>query len=556
MANDFKVEGFNLEDLLANKKMSYQIPSYQRPYAWDKDQISDLIEDLTESYCNGKEGQYFCGSLVIAKGANSERYDIIDGQQRLTTFTILACVIRDFHIDNLGAENKDRIQDSIYDKYDKDKHKLKFLTDEKYQIAFENSVLRENVLQEKLKGIKNTQDTQDIKDNRYLQNAYYLKERLKEAIDENSIDIDDFVSWLYTKVILTRIECPDEESAIRIFNVLNDRGMPLSSVDILKSYLMQSLDKERREAFKTTWQEIMSNLKTMGFSMNDTLNAYLYYAIAKNPKEKLDKELKTYFEKTKQDSIAIIEEIKTFANHYIEIINTKDKHIYCLRYLPNQIYWRSILCAAKMVDYKDYNKLKELLMAYYYQNLIGMATANRFKQVSFNILKAIKDNKSIDEIKNIMRENLSYYRTTESYKEWLDDADVYDLKWVKPTLLLLEYFSKDDEIGFIEMDNKLHTEHILPKNPKDEWKEIFSNEEREDWTNAIANLTLLKFKKNIQAQNKTYEEKREVYLNKDNVSTSFTITQDIFKHKQWNVEALEMRDNEIKTKIEKIIDIF
>ena len=533
--------------------MSCQIPSYQRPYAWDKDQISDLIEDLTESYCNGKEEQYFCGSLVIAKGANSERYDIIDGQQRLTTFTILACVIRDFHIDNLGAENKDRIQDSIYDKYDKDKHKLKFLTDEKYQIAFENSVLRENVLQERLKDIKKAQD---IKDNRYLQNAYYLKERLKGAIDENSIDIDDFVSWLYTKVILTRIECPDEESAIRIFNVLNGRGMPLSPVDILKSYLMQSLDKERREAFKTTWQEIMSNLKTMGFSMNDTLNAYLYYAIAKNPKEKLDKELKTYFEKTKQDSIAIIEDIKTFANHYIEIINTKDKHIYCLRYLPNQIYWRSILCAAKMVDYKDYNKLKELLMAYYYQNLIGMATANRFKQVSFNILKAVKDIKPIDEIKNIMRENLKKYGTTKDYKEWLDDADVYDLKWVKPTLLLLEYFSKDDEIGFIEMDNKLHTEHILPRTPNDDWKKIFSNEERDSWTNAIANLTLLRFKKNTQAQNKSYEEKREVYLNKDNVSTSFTITQDIFKHKQWNVEALKMRDNEIKTKIAKHIDIF
>lgn len=552
MANDFKVEGFNLEDLLANKKMSYQIPSYQRPYAWDKDQISDLIEDLTESYRNDKEAQYFCGSLVIARGANSERYDIIDGQQRLTTFTILACVIRDFYIDNLGAENKDRIQDSIYDKYDKDKHKLKFLTDERYQTTFESSVLRENVLQERLKEVKKPQD---IKDNRYLQNAYYLKERLKEAISENNIDINDFVSWLYTEVILTRIECPDEESAIRIFNVLNDRGMPLSPVDILKSSLMQSLDKERREAFKTTWQEIMSNLKTMGFSMYDTLNAYFYYAIADNPKGRLDKELKTYFEKTKQDSIAIIEEIRKFAHHYIEMINAKDKYIYCLRYLPNQIYWRSILCAAKMVDYKEYNKLKELLMAYYYQNLIGMATANRFKQVSFNILKAVKDNKSIDEIKNIMRENLKKYGTTKDYKEWLDDADVYDLKWVKPTLLLLEYFSKDDEIGFIEMDNKLHTEHILPRTPNDDWKKIFSDEERDSWTNAIANLTLLKFKKNIQAQNKSYEEKRKIYLN-DDVSTSFNITQDIFKHKKWNAEALEMRENEIKTKIAKHIDIF
>ncbi len=554
MANDFKVKGFNLEDLLADKKMSYQIPSYQRPYAWDKDQISDLIEDLIESYLNDKEAQYFCGSLVIAKGTNNERYDIIDGQQRLTTFTILACVIRDFYIDSLEAENKDRIQDSIYDKYNKDKHKLKFLTDEKYQTTFENSVLKENVLQERFKKI---QKAQDMKDNKYLQNAYYLKERLKESIAENNIDINDFVSWLYTKVILTSIECPDEDSAIRIFNVLNDRGMPLSPVDILKSSLMQPLDKERREAFKTTWQEIMSNLKTMGFSMYDTLNAYLYYTIAKNPKERLDKELKVYFDKTKQDSIAIIEEIRKFANHYIEIINTKDRYIYCLRYLPNQVYWRSILCAAKMVNYKDYDKLKELLVAYYYQNLIGMATANRFKQVSFNIIKAVKDNRSIEKIKDIMRENLKKYDTTKSYKEWLDYADAYDLKWVKPTLLLLEYFSKDDEIGFIEMDNKLHTEHILPRNPKDEWKEIFSDEERKIWTNDLANLTLLKFKKNIQAQNKTYEEKREVYLNKDNVSTSFNITQDIFnKYKKWNVEALEMRYNEMKTKIEKIIDIF
>lgn len=155
-----------------------------------------------------------------------------------------------------------------------------------------------------------------------------------------------------------------------------------------------------------------------------------------------------------------------------------------------------------------------------------------------------------------MRENLKKYGTTKDYKEWLDDADVYDLKWVKPTLLLLEYFSKDDEIGFIEMDNKLHTEHILPRTPNDDWKKIFSDEERDSWTNAIANLTLLRFKKNTQAQNKTYEEKREVYLNKDNISTSFTITQDIFKHKQWNVEALKMRYNEVKTKIEKHIDIF
>lgn len=549
MADEFKVEGFNLVELLVKGDVFYQIPAYQRPYAWDEEQISELIDDLTESYCDNKDKQYFCGSLVLTKNKNDGRYDVIDGQQRLTTFTILACVIRDFYKEHLSAKSKAYIQRSICDEFEKHNHKLRFLTDDKYQTTFENSVLRENALQEQLQDIK---QAKQLKDNRYLQNAYYLKDELAKK----GIDIDDFVSWLYTKVILTRIECPNEDSAIRIFNVLNDRGMPLNPVDILKSSLMQKLDKERREAFKTRWQEIMSSLKQMGLSFYDTLQAYLYYAIADNPKERIDKELMKYFTKSKQDSIQIIEEIGKFANHYIDMMSAKDKYIYCLRYLPNQIYWRSILCSAKMIGYKDYNELKKLLVAYYYQNLIGGATANRFKQVSFNVIKAIKSDKSIAEIKSEMSKNLESYKTTKSYQELLVDEYAYYYKWVKPTLLMLEYFSRDDEGGFIEMDSKLHVEHILPQKPTKEWEQIFSKEDRDRWTNALANLALLKFKKNIQAKNKTYEEKCEIYTNKDKVSTGIITTLKIFDYKKWDTEALEKRNGDIQARIKEIIDIF
>lgn len=555
MADEFKVEGFNLVKLFVEGDVFYQIPAYQRPYAWDEEQISELIDDLTESYHYNKDKQYFCGSLVLAKNKNDGRNDVIDGQQRLTTFTILACVIRDFYKEHLSAKNKAYIQRSICDEFEKHNHKLRFLTDGKYQATFENSVLRENALQEQLQDIK---QAKQLKDNRYLQNAYYLKDELDKALEGRGIDIDDFVSWLYTKVILTRIECLDEDSAIRIFNVLNDRGMPLHPVDILKSSLMQKLDKERREAFKTRWQEIMSSLEQMGLSLYDTLQAYLYYAIASNPENRIDEELIKYFAKSKQDSIQIIEEIGKFANHYIDMMSAKDKYIYCLRYLRSQIYWRSILCSAKMESYKDYDELKKLLVAYYYQNLIGGATANRFKQLSFNIIKAIKNKESIDKIKNEMRNNLKDYKTTKSYQEMLVDEYAYNYKWVKPTLLMLEYFSRDDET-FIEMDSDLHVEHILPQTPTKEWEQNFSKEDRERWTNALANLVLLKFKKNSQAKNKTYEEKCKIYINKDNVSTSIITTLNIANIKnnnKWDTEALEKRNEDIQAKIKEIIDIF
>lgn len=544
----------NIKKILVDDEKFYQIPDYQRPYSWDKDNLADLIDDLTNAYLNNSEENYFCGSLVLVNDENNTRFDIIDGQQRTTTFTIMACVFRDLYFHELENRAKDYINNSIQDKYDVNKRKLKFLTDIKYQNNFEQTVLKEIVF------IDTKNIEKDIRNNKYLQNAHYLKNFITEKVYENEININDFVIWFYENVVLTVITCPNQDSAIQIFNVLNDRGMPLSSIDILKSSLMLELqdNKEDRNTFKTVWSDINSELKFNDFDIESMLTTYLYYKIATNPKSRLDKELITVFKKEKQNSLEIVEEINNFSKAYIRLLTVNDKHVFCLKYLQHKIYWNSILTTAIFTNYKDIDKLKELLVAYYFQNWIAGATVARIKQTSFNILQAVKTKKTIDEIKKEIKFNLDKYNTKKTFDDEINGSWVYGRKWDKAILLLIEYFSDDNpNPTFIPINSKLHLEHILPQEPKKYgWDKIFTLDEITDWTNSLSNLTLLSMKKNIQAQNYSFDEKKKAYQDKDNVVSSFKITQDILTYQKWTLQELEEREEKLMHKIAEKINLF
>ena len=543
----------NIKQILVNDEKFYQIPDYQRPYSWDKDNLSDLIDDLFTAYIEERDENYFCGSLVLVKNKKSDRFDIIDGQQRTTTFTIISCVFRDLYQEGLNAKAKDYINNSIQDKYDETNRKLKFLTSETYQIDFEETVLKGI----DFKSIKNIE--KEFPQNRYLQNAHYLRNYIEEKKHDDEFEINDFIIWFYENVVLTVITCPSEESAIQIFNVLNDRGMPLSSTDILKAKLMQKLKNnfEDRKAFKLKWEDIKEKLEYETLSLDEMLNTYLYYKITTNPKSRLDKELLLVFDKENKNALTIIHEISSFSNKYIKLLSTNDKYVFCLRYLRHKIFWQSILTTALFVEYKEIEELKKLLVAYYYQNWISGATVARIKQTSFNILKLVKNKKSIQDIKDEMKTNLDKYKTTKLFQEQILYLDIYGRKWDKAILLLIEYFTSDSENPeFIPMNNKLHIEHILPKTPTVYWKNIFDEDERKTWTNALANLTLLSMRKNIQAQNYTFGEKKKAYRNKDNLVTSFHITQAILYYPQWTVAALEKREKVLIEKMNEKLDLF
>ena len=544
------------EGILGDKKKFYQIPDYQRPYSWNKENVSDLINDLFNAYKLSKDEKYFCGSLVLVKNEKDNRFDIIDGQQRTTTFTILACVLRELFLNDLSDKAKDYITESIHDKYEKNKRKLKFLTNEQYQLDFEETVLKSIIF----KDTKIVENDKELSKNRYLKNAHYIRDFLQENFRENEeIIINDFVVWLFENVVLTVIICPNEDSAIQIFNVLNDRGMPLNPTDILKASLMQKLDSdEDRKAFKRSWEDTISRLQFYNYSLDDMLTTYLYYKIARNPETRIDKELLSIFEKEKITSLEIVKEISDFSKAYVDILNLQNKYLFCLRYLQHKIYWTSILITAKFTNYKEFDILLKYLVGYYYQNWIAGATVARIKQTSFNILKAVKDNKNVDEIKAIINENLKYNSTTKNCENELKGRNIYGRKWDKPILLLVEYFSTDSQNqAFIPITSQLHLEHVLPQEPKEyAWDKIFTKDEIDKWTNSLANLTLLSMRKNIQALNYDFEKKKKAYQNSDNVISSFVITQDIINGQKWDIEILEKREKKLLHKINEVLDIF
>ncbi|MFA8027142.1 DUF262 domain-containing protein [Helicobacter pylori] len=546
-----EVELKKLHQILVDSEYFYQVPDYQRPYVWDKDHVGALIDDLVGSYTNNKEDEYFCGSIVIAENQKDKRWDVVDGQQRLTSFIILACTILKLYKNSLRQKSKAFIKESIYDRHDGEKERLKFLTAQNYNNIFENTVLNNLEFED---NIKKSELNKKFEENTYLRNAYYFKELLDESMKNGSIsDIDDFVEWFYEHIVVTRIICFEQDSAMQIFQVLNDRGQPLSPIDILKSSLMQEIkqDSEKRKDFITTWDKLVEACKSVegiDIDLEDFFNMYLEYADPSASKKRADKGLKKVFKDSKKDACEFIYGVSVFMKSYTDLLKKQDRYIYLLRYLPSR-YWTSILTTALYVKYPDFDALKKLLVSYYYQTWIAGGTITRIKQTSINIIKNVKNNKGIETIKELILNNIDSYNTFNQYLYNLwESSSVYPSKWVRPVLALANYFMADEEKPhFIVMDAETQVEHILPQNPKrgSQWNADFNKEKREEWVNRIANLTLLKRKKNAKALNGDFDEKRKIYGGKDTskVISCYDITKELYSdYRKWNEKSLQERD--------------
>lgn len=540
-----------------NNENFYQVPNYQRPYSWNKENISELLDDLFTAYVNSRAEEYFCGSIVLVENKNDERNDIIDGQQRFTTFTIFICFIKSLYFNQLSNKNKDIINEAIHDRYENSKFRLRFRTDDKNENDYEQSIVLKDGIQFD-ESIKENQIEKKIKNNRYLQNAYFIKYFFENLSSRpENLDINDFVDFLMNKVVFTVIKSKDTSNAIRIFNVLNDRGMPLSPIDILKSNLMTSLNIEDRKTFKAKWDSINEKVNHR-FDFEDMLQSYLYYKIASNPQRRIDEELLEIYKKEKVDSLSAINEISKFADSYLDIMEAADKYIYILKYLRHSIYWTTILSTASFLNYSDFEQLKKYLVAYYFQNWIAGATIARIKQTSLNIISEIKKKSPVEKIKDLLKANLDKYKTTQDYRANLESENVYHFNWCKSVLFVCEYFSTDnDNFNFLPLDKNIWIEHILPEtvNSDSPWRKDFTQEEIDELTHCIGNLTPLSLRKNIQAQNYSFEKRKEAYGKKDNIATSFYITQQVLAEDSWTPGKVRMRKADVVSKLSKIFEL-
>ncbi len=589
MANEVKGVDRPLKDILATALVSYyQIPDYQRPYQWTEKNCEKLLDDLFSSYEYYKESGYFCGSLVLIvintdSETNAETYDIVDGQQRLSTFILLAKVLATLYDKDLNPTSRELLEKSLGDIDGEKRERLHF------------NAMGLNAKDDFVYALEHFNDSQASKNknnkNNYLKNAICLKNYLKEKEIEN---INDFIKWLYFKVVFIKTTCPNVSMALRIFSVLNARGLPLHAIDVFKVELLKKLaNKKDQEEFVSRWNALRQKCskneskfpKRKGNKRENNAAEILFswYLTYLNPvtgAKSMEERLADQFEKLNKPPLEYLKGIEDFYNAYCKVLEMQDWHVHLLSYLASD-FWRIILCTSILHHYSDQDieALKELLVKFYYQNWVAGQTKTTRSQTCCNIINALKEKQSVENIASIVKKYFKDKNITQRFKENLQDSNLYTKfylingksgkrnSWLKPILILVEYFMSDDPRPKRIEKNDFHVEHILPQkpDPSSQWAKDFSEEERELYTHSLANLTLLGGNKNSQASNLDFKDKKKIYMGEEiklnkkkpfKVMTCYKMTIDIAHHyTEWTPKSLEKRKEELIGIIESVLTL-
>lgn len=576
----FKPKQLTIHALFNDADSFYQIPRYQRPYSWGDEQLEKLWDDLIEAYENDDE--YFLGSIITAKASDSANYlDIVDGQQRLTTLMILLCVYRDLFPDinlNLISDDPFAIDKGIIEmsiRYRGVNDRLRLRTHTQHESDFQKTILNPGATQGYNKPYKKDLKKEEDPKFKFINTSVFFSDKLSDI----GMDMaGNLLNYIFRKVRIIRIDCKEVGFAIKLFQVLNARGLDLSNSDLIKSFMIgqihkkyadnQDMIKHYEDRFMDDWKYCENIALDTDETMNDLFVLYEYYLLEDNPKRALYDELVNLI--TNNDPNETIADFKQFAIRYKkDIYYNDDKNIFPFWYIRWSTYWRTILLASLHSNYSNHAELIYSLRRYYYLNWIAGNTLTRIKQTSFNLIKWVKTNRPHSEIVIELEKNLKENNTIQRAIDSLN-GDIYNEIWCKPLLYWIEYNQQEKPQFYSYGDRDIHVEHILPQSfeKKEEWHHFANYKYIEDWVNSGGNLTLLSGKKNIAASNKGFDEKIKAYDGAgfhdidDTKVTSFRITQFIVNDynankfaKEWNSEALEARWRWFCSQMEDLLDL-
>lgn len=464
--------------------------------------------------------------------------------------------------DEIFVADKDKIQNCIL--FQGRKNRLQLQTDPKYDSIFNDLIINFESFADIDEPTKKELKLDDPQ-YKYINSAVFFYKKLSEL---NKTELDEFVNYIFYSTNIIKIECTNQSFAIKLFQVLNDRGLELSPSDIVKSYIIgkyEQDDETGKQIFNNNWKNIEDLSKQYGFKIDDFVVFYEYYKLKSNPKRQVVDELRDIIQRS--DVYELVAELHSFSESLKKVYESNNPVILSLRYIPWKFYVMTALTSAYQVNYPEKDKLFKEIRRFFYISLTAGCTLNQIKQSSFKLIESIVNRNSIDEIKEDLNRTIISRRMYAKVYDALDN-DVYNEKFLKPLMLSLEYENREStNNSFYSLDSTLHMDHILPRayKQKNEWSyikdEVVSSE-----INGLGNMALLQDIKNEEALNCGFENKIRIYKGQDengnNKSgiTSFEFTRTIIEYydagnKTWNIEQILERKKYLMTKIEKMLNI-
>jgi len=529
----------------------FRIPRYQRPYAWTQENAQELLSDLLAFMGDGGGKvadlpPYFLGSIVLAKEDLKPEADVIDGQQRLTTLTILLAVLRDL-------EPEYGLTEYLYQTGNRAAG-----TPDQYRVFLrsrDEEFFREHIQApdglKKLAAI--TRSLPDAQ-RRIRENASLFRRGLEKLTSERR---QSLASYIVQRCYLVVVSTPDEDSAFRIFSVLNDRGLDLSHADILKAEIISRIDGEAaQDAYGAKWEEVEE-------------------AVGRDEFKDLFGHLRMIYRRAKLEGTVLAE----FREHVVKKVAD-----------PRKLVDDVIVAGARAFDQirrrewegdadeKMQKKIEEVLdWLNRLDNVDWVPVAIRILQASADVATVLAALASVERLAAFLLAT----RTTVNdrirrYAAVLDgleksaavsgnaglelsaaekaafvsalDGELYLEPKVRVYVLLRLDRALGDASAKYDVES-VTVEHVLPQTPRDksQWLTDFPGPADRAWTHRLGNLLLLPRRKNSEASNWDFDEKKKKYFTSKKGVSTYALTSQVLKEPTWTPTVVDRRHAELLT---------
>lgn len=573
----------SIREILRPEDYQFVVPAYQRPYAWEKSQARQLVDDLLDAYSSDPDNDYFLGSVVIVKQEGSPKSEIVDGQQRLTSLSILISVIRHLVPEHLSQVRSDIGQILLRDFMG---IKSEGLTIRKSDQAYFNEMI---VVDGGIRRLRDLQASLSSSQQCIKNNAEIFANKL-ESLIETSADKarlpQDFLNYILRQVRLVIISDDDFRSAYRIFSTMNNRGLPLGVSDLIKAILLEQISDSEIQHYTEIWEREEGSLTELNperseeYDSNRKFFELLFTHIHRiNAKQRSSSNLFTDFQKdvlkTNDNPLNeasakefIDQQLVPCSKAYATILdNSFNARSHSISETINDI----MLPLLKRIPNSDWQPPAIMFLSRYRDNEIKAkefiiklervaacslllrenvnARARRYKP----ILEAL--DRSPDEALTAAANSITSH-DKESVLTAIN-RDLYGETYAQYVMIRLDCALAEGGLSPSLKSRIITIEHVLPQTLSEYWGEDWSSDQHGSWINRIGNLILLSKRKNSQAQNYDFLTKKATYFSGrtegvGSVTTFPTATNVLSVDGRWTPSIVEQRQSDYCQKLAEV----
>lgn len=518
------VDQKTIKDLFQDKRADFLIPDYQRPYAWGENECQTLWDDIftfaipddgsTEFDSNS---EYFLGPIVTFKN-DEDKMEVIDGQQRLTTLMLL---LRAFYSkfghmqDKASLATKQNIEKCLW-KTDE------FGEPDMNALKIDSEVATDKDKEEFL-DILRTGDASNGQKSRYAENYRFFQDSIQKFLDR----FPTYFAYLPTRImnncILLPIEAESQDTALRIFSTLNDRGKPLSDADIFKAQFYKFYSNlGKKDDFIKSWKNLEEMCEKIfhpitGTPMDELFTRYMYYVRAKKGiKSSTTEALRKFYEK---DSYAILKQEDTFsnlidlANFWNDVANQdKDRftarilrRLFVLNYAPNGM-WTYFVSVYFMQNKDSEGMLDEEQFYNFLNKITGFIWTYAVTTPGVNALRTPVYAEMINLVNNKPVTFADFKFDADKVRSMFSNFSFNNSRPI--TKSMISWWAYQDESQeLLPLETVLEIEHIYARSRQDKEQSLRDVHNLE----ALGNKALLEKRINIRAADYRFEDKKKYY---------------------------------------------